>query len=439
MPKDHPHYIVVCIGTTGDIHPFLRIAKTFQALGRKVTFIANTFHAKLLEGSGLRFVGLGSIEDYLRVVQNPNIWDERKGFATLLANYGELLEQIDVAIRSVVDHSPAIAIAHPLAVPGAAMSRELGIIQSIVSFYLAPTAIRTCHDPVRIGSTTIPRWFPLRWRRAVWRFVEKRWIDPLGIRQINGRRRALNLTPLSTSFLAHMENTPDLTVTLFPSWFGPAMPDWPQPLLTGDFQLYEAESSDHFSQALSAFLSAGDKPVVFTPGTGNVHAAAFFSCALAAVSKLGCRAIFLSRERAQIPANLPATVLWQPYVPLSGLLPHTAALVHHGGIGTTAEALRAGKPQLVVPFGWDQFGNGARTASLGAGLVIPAKKLQPRKLGRTLHRLITSEDIRSRCEQLAAHFIPPHDPAALCTEIDHRMSKLGVLTNPLQRTTYGSR
>lgn len=123
-----------------------------------------------------------------------------------------------------------------------------------------------------------------------------------------------------------------------------AVPDWPQPLIEGDFQLFDASTQDGFAEELSGFLAAGERPLVFTAGTGNLHAADFFSCALGAVNGLGRRAIFLTRERAQVPALLPESVLWQPYVPLSALLPHAAALVHHGGIGTTAEALRSSTP-----------------------------------------------------------------------------------------------
>ncbi|WP_444843721.1 glycosyltransferase [Duganella caerulea] len=122
----------------------------------------------------------------------------------------------------------------------------------------------------------------------------------------------------------------------------------------------------------------------------------------------------MTKERAQIPANLPEAVLWQAYVPLSALLPHTAALVHHGGIGTTAEALRAGTPQLVVPFAWDQFDNGARIASLGVGQVIPARRIRPRKLARMLEHLCNSETVRARCSSLASRFMPrPPSPSAL--------------------------
>jgi rhamnosyltransferase subunit B len=249
--------------------------------------------------------------------------------------------------------------------------------------------------------------------------VEKRWIDPVAVTQLNAVRTPLGLPKLD-SFLTHLAEAPDLSVTLFPAWFAPVVPDWPRPLIEGDFQLFEASTQEGFSEDLSAFLAAGRKPLVFTPGTGNLHAADFFACALAAINRLGHRAIFLTRERTQIPVSLPDSVLWQPYVPLSALLPHAAGIVHHGGIGTTAEALRCGTPQLIAPFAWDQFDNAARIVALGVGMVIPAKRLRPRKLARCLLNLYTSETIRARCSQLASRFRSPHDPIALCREVERR-------------------
>ena len=429
MSEATPHYLVITVGTTGDIYPFMRIASALQALGRRVTFITNAYHANLVQGAGLPFVGLGTNEDYLRVVANPDIWDPKKGFSALLANYRDLLEQIDEAIRSVSAQAPQVAITHPFAVPGAAISRERGFIKAIVAAYLAPSNLRTCYDPLHIGPTSVPRWVPMSWRRALWRFVEKGWIDPVAIAQINAAREALDL-PKVHSLLTHIAETPDLSVTLFPSWFAPPVPDWPHPLITGDFQLFEAATQDGFTEDLSAFLAAGEKPLVFTPGTGNLHAAEFFACALSAVNSLGKRAIFLTKERAQVPAHLPKSVLWQPYVPLSALLPHAAVLVHHGGIGTTAEALRSGTPQLIAPFAWDQFDNGARIASLGVGMTTPAKRLRPRKLARSLQTLANSDAIRARCSQFAAHFTPNQDPAALCREIERLLRARHETPNP---------
>jgi rhamnosyltransferase subunit B len=430
-----PHYFVITVGSTGDIHPFMHIASALQALGRKVTFITHTYHARLVQGAGLAFIGLGTDEEYLRILRNPDLWDPKKSFSALMVSYSDWLRQIDEAIRSVSPQAHHVAIAHPFAVPGAAIARERGLIKSVIAAYLAPSNLRTCHDPLTIGPTSVPHWVPMSWRRAFWQFVEKGWIDPVAVSQINAVRMPLGL-PKVHSLLTHIAEAPDLSVTLFPSWFAPVVPDWPRPLIEGDFQLFEASTQDGFTEDLCAFLAAGEKPLVFTAGTGNLHAADFFSCALRAVNSLGRRAIFLSRERAQVPALLPESVLWQPYVPLSALLPHAAALVHHGGIGTIAEALRSGTPQLIAPFAWDQFDNGARIASLGVGMVIPAKRLRPRKLAQSLQYLCSSETIRAQCSLLASRFIPAHDPSALCGEIERLLQTEhndAQLSNPPDR------
>lgn len=431
MPETTPHYLVITVGTTGDIHPFMRIANALKTLGRKVTFITHSYYENVVRGAGLPFIGIGTDDEFLRVLRNPDIWDPKKGFSALLANYSEGLKQVVEAISSVsCAQVPHVVIAHPFAVPGAVIARERGFVKSVIAAYLAPSNLRTCHDPLNIGATSVPRWVPMSWRRALWRFVEKGWIDPVAIAQLNAVRTPLGLSK-AHSFLTHITEAPDLSVTFFPSWFAPTVPDWPRPLIEGDFQLFEAAATVGFSEELSAFLAAGDKPLVFTPGTGNLHASDFFACAVSAVSQLGRRAIFLTKERTQIPANLPESVLWQPYVPLSALLPHVAVLVHHGGIGTTAEALRVGIPQLIVPFAWDQFDNGARIASLGVGMVIPAKRLRPRKLARVLQNLCISENIRTQCLLLSSRFVPPHDPIALCIEIERLVL---AISNDAQHT-----
>ena len=417
MPDTTPHYLLITVGTVGDVHPFVYMARALQTLGREVTLITHSYHAKLVQEAGLPFVPLGNDKDYLRLMENPNLWDAKKSFSAFMANYHAQIEQIDNAICSVPGHATKIVIAHPFAVPAAAISRERGVITSIIGAYLAPSNLRTCHDPLTIGPTSVPRWVPMSWRRLLWRLVEKRWVDPFTVGRINAAREPYGL-PKVHSFLPHIAEVPDLWVTLFPSWFASPKPDWPRSMVCGDFPLFESVQHDSFTEDLSTFLASGEKPIVFTAGTGNFHAADFFSNALSAVNRLGQRAIFLTKVRAQVPTHLPKSVLWQPYVALSALLPHAAALVHHGGIGTTAEALRAGVPQLITPFAWDQFDNGARVAKLGAGLVTPAKGLRSRKLARRLEALLNSVVIPARCSQLRAHFVPPHDSTTLLTEIE---------------------
>lgn len=421
-----PHYLLLTVGSTGDLHPFLWLGQALQTLGREVTVLTHAYHCDRVRGAGLPVVGIGTDEDYLRVLRHPDLWNPKKGFAALLADYRRDLEQALQALRSVKGAAPRIAIAHPFTVPGAAIARETGALQAIVAVHLAPSSLRTCHDPLRMGDLAVPRWVPMRWRQALWRFADRRWIDPVARPPLDAVRRAQGLPDMGMSFLPHIGQAPDLTVSLFPSWFAPSPPDWPRPFIEGEFPLFEAADATPaaFSPELAAFLAAGEAPLVFTAGTGNLQASGFFACALAALARTGHRAVLLTSDRAQLPSTLPPSVLWQPYVPLAALLPRAAAVVHHGGIGTTAEALRAGTPQLVTPFAWDQFDNADRVVALGAGQSLPARRLGTRTLADRLQALTGSASVRACCAGIAARFasMPAQDPAALCREIDRRLS-----------------
>ena len=139
---------------------------------------------------------------------------------------------------------------------------------------------------------------------------------------------------------------------------------------------------------LEDFLAAGDAPIAFTAGTGHRHANGYFANALTALRALGRRGLLLTTFGDQLPSPLPSDVRWQPHAPFDLLLPRVALLVHHGGIGTTAEALRAGVPQLILPFAFDQFDNGRRVQNLNAGSVVPASRANALRLRQEMESLL---------------------------------------------------
>jgi rhamnosyltransferase subunit B len=119
-----------------------------------------------------------------------------------------------------------------------------------------------------------------------------------------------------------------------------------------------------------------------------------------------------------VPSALPANVLWLPYVPLRTLLPHAAALVHHGGIGTMAEALRAGVPQLVVPLAYDQFDNGARVERLQAGRALAGWRARPRRLALALAALLRSDAIRAGCADVAGRIAADERQGGVAAQVE---------------------
>lgn len=403
----------MAIGSAGDLFPMLKIALALRTRGHRISFIAPEQHRAYVEQAGLPFHGVAVDE---AVLDDPRLWHPRHGFGVVW----RATRGVAAALLPFVEALPAseacVLLVHPLALPEADLCRASRPDIRIAVAYLAPSNLPTVHDPLVMGPLTVPRWVPTAARRWLWRRVGAQLVDPVVLPRLNLERRLRGLSPVHHA-LDYLFEVADLSLLLFPAWFGATRPDWPRPLQRGDFALYDPDAEAPLSAELTAFLAAGEAPVVFTPGTGNRQAEAYFRAALAAVGMLRRRAIFLTPHASQVPASLPDGVLWQAYVPLRKLLPECAALVHHGGIGTTAEALRAGLPQLVVPFAHDQFDNAARVAALGVGAILPAARLSAARLRRVLSRLLSARAVAVNARAVAHRFGAQPELDALCAAL----------------------
>jgi len=156
------------------------------------------------------------------------------------------------------------------------------------------------------------------------------------------------------------------------------------------------------SPEVQSFLVKGPEPVVFTLGSSAVGAAReFYVDSLRAVERLGVRAIFLTGPHPQgLPENLPEGAIAIPYAPHADIFAKAAVIVHQGGIGTTAQAMRAGRPMLVVPFAHDQYDNAERVRRLGAAEVLPHAKYQSQRAEKILRRLLSDLPYRQAAARI---------------------------------------
>jgi UDP:flavonoid glycosyltransferase YjiC (YdhE family) len=161
---------------------------------------------------------------------------------------------------------------------------------------------------------------------------------------------------------------------------------------------------------LDDFLKQGPAPVLFTPGSFMRQARPFFQNALAACQRLGLRALFLTPYGDQVPEELPSTIRHFPFVSLQRLAPLARALVHHGGIGTCAQALRAGIPQLIAPVFFDQPDNAARVEALGVGRRLD----HPAEIGDRLAELLASQKMHDNCAAVRERFLGSNALARIC-------------------------
>lgn len=394
------HFILATIGSAGDLFPFLWMGRALRERGHRVDFLGPEQHALYVDAAGLTFHGLPADP---AVLDHPDLWHPTRGLAVVWEATRPAMAQLPDLVEALDTDRNCVLLVHPLALPEADLCRHTRPGLKIAAAYLAPSNLPTVHDPLLLGPWPVPTWVPHGVRRWLWRTLAARFIDPVALPGLNAGRVRHGLAPVS-SLIEHIRTIPDLSLALFPDWFAAPPPDWPQALHQAGFPLYDPDPDAAPSAELRAFLDAGAPPVVFTPGTGNRQARSYFEAAVQATTELGLRAVFLTPHREQLPTSLPSNICWQEYVPLKALLPHVAALVHHGGIGTTAEALRAGTPQLVVPLAHDQFDNAARVAALGAGAAIHATRVTPFRLARSLESVVDQQLIAHRCVQIAAFF-----------------------------------
>jgi rhamnosyltransferase subunit B len=182
------------------------------------------------------------------------------------------------------------------------------------------------------------------------------------------------------------------------------LPDWPPRTRLAGFPLFDEGQETSLSPDVEAFLEDGEAPIVFMSGSLMQQADQFFRTAMQSCQESGKRAIFLPRYEHHIPSMLPKSIRHFEYIPFRQLLPHVDGLVHHGGIGTCAQALRAGVPQLIHPMAYDQHDNAWRLKRLGVGDWITSRHWQVPTVTAKLLSLATSEAVREHCQRFAGEF-----------------------------------
>jgi rhamnosyltransferase subunit B len=400
------HILIIAIGSAGDVHPFLGLGRNFLGRGHRVTFAANPVFQPLVERCGLRFLPVGTTEEYHAAMGNPALWNPRTSLPTLW-------KVVAAALRPLYDTLAAeagddtVMVASLWAFSARLVQEKLGV--PLVTAQVSPSTILSSKLPPVHKRFTIPDSLPDGFKSALLWLIERGALDRICGPELNAMRRQLGLPPV-TRIMGRWMHSPQGVLGLFPDWFAPPQSDWPAQIALTGFPLYDEADIHNVDPALEDFLGVGPAPVVFTPGSTMLEGQSFFFNALQALRKLGRRGIFLTKDAAQVPP-LPPEVLLRPYVPMSRLLPRTAGLVHHGGIGTTALAFAAGVPQVATPFAHDQFDNATRLERLGCGVRLDAPAAaQP--LTAALEKMLDDPAVGARCKELQARMDSPEQACA---------------------------
>jgi UDP:flavonoid glycosyltransferase YjiC (YdhE family) len=405
-------FLLVSQGSYGDINPCAAIAVRLREHGHQVLFLASEYYEPFLKRLGIEVVSTMSREDNLRIT--AAIVSER-GFRAFDIGLRELVlgpaSREYAAIRDLYEPGETVVLAGALALGARIAQEKLGV--PIATLIVSPDQLRSIYHPGPLGHRIVPK--PARkWMQSLF---DRRMNSTL-MPQTNRLRDELGLPALQGFFGDWRLFSPQLILGLFPDWYAPVQPDWPKIRLTG-FPLFDRADAQELPSDVEEFLGAGEPPLIINALSSMQAAHEFFERSVAAVRRIGARAILLSPFPHNVPANLPQGIRYFGYVPHRLILLRAAGIIHQGGTGTVAGALLAGIPQIIVPVNLiDAPFHGRRIASLGVGARLWSAQYRTRRVASELEKLLSSSTVKERCRYYAAKMKAEDGTGAACRLIE---------------------
>ena len=407
------------IGSLGDLHPKLAIALELRQRGHDVAFATHREYRDKIESLGFEFHRMRPDNTALSDPQEmAKMMDLTRGTEYVIrhwigAHLRETYEDL-VAIASGAD----CMVAGEGVVAARIVAEQLGMPWALA--VLQPASFLSAYDP-----SVIPvfpwlanfRRFGSILNRGIVRLskaIANRWAEP-----VHQLRSELGLPPLIGNPFIDDKYSSFLVLALFSPVFASPQPDWAATTIQTGFPFFDDGSK--LSAELQRFLDAGEPPIVFTLGSAAVMTpGTFFRESIRVVERLKRRAVLLM-GRNPLPQQLPLGVMALGYVPHNLLFPQACAIVHQGGVGTTAAALRAGRPTLVMPYSHDQPDNAARVKRLGTSLSIARQRYSAKLVGRKLGQLLDDPQYAASAERVAGLIARERGVDAACNAIEQKL------------------
>lgn len=415
--------LLTTFGSLGDLHPFVALARGLRERGHRPVIASSGLFRARVEAAGVEFApvrpdvaDLGDESEILRRASHPRTGTEYVLRELALPWVRPAFEDLD---RLAADADLIVSHSLTFAAPLVAEKRRL----PWAAVQLQPFVMLSAYDPpipAQAAWMSRLRWLGPRFFRTFWKLprrLSRPWFEP-----IRALRAEVGLPATDAHPLFDGQFSPYLNLALFSRHIAPPQRDWPAHTRCVGFVYHDRdEGGAGLSAEMRGFLDAGPPPVVWTLGSSVVaNAGDFYAVGLRAARRVGIRSVLLIGKDAQ---NRPddavgGDVHVEAYAPYSELFPHAAAVVHQGGIGTTAQALRAGVPMLMVPFAHDQPDNAFRIERLGVGRSLAVGRFRMPRAAGELRRLLTHPRYTRRAAALGRLIRAEDGLAEACDAIE---------------------
>lgn len=398
---------IMTLGTQGDVQPYVSLGKKLLGAGHEVIICTCQKFEEFITSHRLKygFVNneliefMQSDDGKIAMEQTGTLWETVRTAIRLLPKMGDMLErQVDDTWKAAQKFEPDLILFHPKSLGAKEFAEKLNV-PCALGFYL-PLFLSTGEFPA-MGFPKIPlgKWYN--------RFTH--WIIDSGTRwamskHLNKWRKENEVRPNRNKYLQKKNGELIPALYAYSKAVIPKPKEWPATATVTGYWFLDSEDAYQPPAELEQFLNEGPPPVYV--GFGSI-----FGSNPERTTKTIIDAIELADVRAILAVGwggldisnieLPSSVMAIKNAPHDWLFPKVSAVVHHGGCGTTAAGLRAGRPTVICPFFGDQPFWGAKVAELGVGCKpIPQRHLTTEKLADALRLVTTDESIREKANQL---------------------------------------
>ncbi|MBI1946882.1 MAG: glycosyltransferase family 1 protein [Deltaproteobacteria bacterium] len=396
---------ILATGSRGDVQPYVALGVGLARAGHGVRVVTTRDFTDLVTSYGLQVATVDIDVQALLAARRSSTAIERGGVLTSFRELANLARRgtrlfLEVGLEAVRDADALVTGFGGLLV-AATLAERLGL--PLFQAYNVPITPTAEMDGVLFPGVSA---LPGSWSRRLAHRLSRQVLWQTARMAGNAaRKEVLGLGPLPAAWPFDDEpwrRTP-LLYGISPSVIArPA--DWPARARVTGYWLADEPTAWTPPAELSSFLERGEPPIYV--GFGSMiteDPAATTQLVLDAVAHSGRRAIVHTGWAGLAADRVPAGVLVVGAVPHSWLLPKVALAVHHGGAGTTAAAIRAGIPSVVVPFHGDQPFWGARVRQLGVGAApIPRRRLTAARLAGAIAEVLADDAMAARARALGA-------------------------------------
>ncbi len=390
--------VIYALGTGGDIDPMVALGIELMRRGYRVSFLTNDYFQARVSAAGLEFISVGTLEQY-HLGNSVTAWESRNHVDNFEHYHAPAFEPAFNYVKSLVGKK-VLVLALGEENGAAAAAEKFGL--PYVKMLLSPNIVFSAYSPPAPMKWAIPKGIP----RFIVRFLLRRNRKTrfkVFCRMEHTQAYLATRQRLGCPLTFQTQSNAVLQLGFFPEWFGMPAKDWPTNLKLVGFPL-QNRASNQSRNELDRFIEQQGAPLVFTSGTGVKDVVELFTEGRKICEQLQVPGVFVGGASGTDILQGSPLCLHLDYIDFEYALSKAVAIVHHGGMGTTAQAIKAGIPQLIRPIKYDQPDNADRIYKLGLGTYVMPEKFTAEQvapmLGNMLQKAKSSKALRFYAEDV---------------------------------------